>query len=251
MAIIFSADFHGNIETFEKELKIKYQNEYKDKDVKYHIILGDGDFPIQNDVFNKWYKLLTVLPIPILCVIGNHDPILGIKDLTKFEKDIGIGEKVYVLNEEKPFVAYLKRGKEYNIDGFKFLVLGGGLTVNKAERMEKGTFYKKEYWSIMEKWKLFKLLKTKNNFDYVLSHTGPHRINKIKFEKEINAIKEIDKVALMNDKIDKKIQCHGWLCGHWHKNEEHTDEKTGRKYHYIGKDTLKILIKENGEIKIY
>jgi hypothetical protein len=51
---------------------------------------------------------LACRPFPVLCVIGNHEPILGMSGLT--ETDIGIGGTVYQINAD-PFVAYLKRGK--------------------------------------------------------------------------------------------------------------------------------------------
>jgi hypothetical protein len=49
------------------------------------------------------------------------------------EVDIGIGETVYQINAE-PFVAYLKRGKVYTIDGIWFLVLGGALSETKTSK---------------------------------------------------------------------------------------------------------------------
>jgi hypothetical protein len=91
--------------------------------IKYHVILGDGGFlwPGNEKGDAYIYKTLAVRPFPLLCVIGNHEPVLGRQDLP--EVDIGIGEKVILVNE-KLFVAYLKRGKIYTIDGFTFLVLG-------------------------------------------------------------------------------------------------------------------------------
>ena len=257
MAILFSSDFHENkndefFDISEKRLRENYQHIYND--IKYHIILGDGGFPVPKDT-TAWsgYKSLSHRPFPILCVFGNHEPILGMKEkeLRKLEEDIGIGEKVYKIKKEFPFVAYLKRGKVYNIDGFKFLVLGGALTINKEERVKKNTWWENEYWSEQEEQDVFKLLENENTFDYVLSHTGPHRINEILFGDKRSFSKEIDKVAVMNDKIDAKIQCNGWWCGHWHTNGDYHDKKNNRQYRYLDKVTIKILSKENGEPKIY
>jgi len=63
----------------------------------------------KTDEYN--YKVLAGRPFPVLCVIGNHEPILGISGIP--ETDIGIGETVYQIRDI-PFVAYLKRGKVYN-----------------------------------------------------------------------------------------------------------------------------------------
>jgi hypothetical protein len=65
--------------------------------------------------------------------MGNHDPVLGRSDLP--EIDIGIGEKVIVVNKENPFVAYLKRGKIYKIEDHIFLVLGGALSINRENNV--------------------------------------------------------------------------------------------------------------------
>jgi hypothetical protein len=264
MAILFSADLHGvdkkiydqcgnDNKSFIELFYQKYEDEMQQKkfdDINFHIILGDAEFKILEEGKIDYFKPMADWPFKILCVIGNHEPILGIKDLHKFEKDIGIGETVYMINEEKPFIAYLKRGKIYNIDGFRFLVLGGGLSYNNEKRKKDGTWWKNEYWSIKEKWDLFKLLKNKNCFDYVLSHTGPHKINKILFGDRDSFKKAVDKVALMNDKIDKKIHCRGWLCGHWHKedeypNDKYPDVKLDRQYYYLGRKTTLKLIEES------
>jgi len=109
--------------------------------------------------------------------VGNHDPVLGRPDL--LEADIGIGEKVIMIKEEKPLVAYLKRGNVYNINNHKILALGGALSIDKAYQQLNNTWWKNEYWSEAEKKALFKLLDKGNHFDYVLAHTGPIRVNEI------------------------------------------------------------------------
>jgi len=256
MAILFSADFHGNhtnnefIEISEKALKKrKYKKNNLYSKINYHIILGDGCFQIPEKGVTDYYKSLSHRPFPILSVIGNHEPV---SDMSKLkEEDKGFGEKVYVIKEEYPYVAYLKKGKVYNIDGFKFLVLGSGLTIIK-DKEKNELLCQQNNWTEQEEQDLFKLLESENNFDYVLSHTGPHRINEILFKENVDKIKEIDKVALMNDKIDEKIQCLGWWCGHWHRYKEYTDEKNNRQYIYLDKSlTTKVLSKEDGKPVIY
>jgi len=247
MAILLSADFHGNNSNSEfygvseKRLKRKYSDIYNK--ITYHIILGDGGFQTPQKGITDYYKSLSRRQFPILSVIGNHEPILGMGDLKEADKKIG--DTVYMIKEEFPYIAYLKRGKVYNIDGFKFLVLGGGLSIYK-DKEKKEIKCEQGNWSEQEEQDLFKLLETESTFDYVLSHTGPHRINKILFKKKIDSINEIDKVALMNDKIDEKIQCIGWWCGHWHENKEYHDEETGRLYNYLDKSLTTKILNKNG-----
>jgi len=187
-------------------------------------------------------------PFPILCVIGNHEPILGIDNLP--EIDIGIGETVYQIRNN-PLVAYLKRGKAYAIDGFKILVLGGALSIDKGYRTPNITWWEREYWSQKEKQDVFNLLKTENVFDCVISHTGPNRINKMLFQYPKFSPKLIqDEVAFLNDQIDAQIQYHDWWCGHWHQDVYHYDINANKRYQYLYR-TTKILDRVENQMIVY
>jgi hypothetical protein len=169
------------------------------------------------------------------------------------EVDIGVGEKVLLVNEAGPFVAYLKRGKVYNIDGFKFLVLGGAFSVDKDFREPGVTWWPGEYWSEKEERDVFKLLKKQNTFDGVLSHTGPESMNKmiIRFlfvDRYTPIIR--DEVAILNDRVDQMIQCPLWWCGHWHIDEMFQNIEMKRKYRYLYR-TTKILDRVDGNMVVY
>jgi hypothetical protein len=253
MAILFSGDFHANaakeLLTITKENLVLKLGEDNYNSIKYHVILGDGGFLWPGmekiDTFN--YKALACRKFPVLCVIGNHEPILGIENPE--EVDIGIGNNVYKINNN-PFVAYLKRGKIYFIEKYKFLVLGGALSIDKAWRVPGKSWWEKEYWTPKEEQEVFKLLNNENKFDYVLTHTGPKKINKIIFAEfsDTYSFKDKDKVALLNDKIDSIIKCKQWLCGHWHEDEYYYDNYKKRGYRYL---YSKIGLLKDSEIKIY
>jgi len=255
MSILFSGDFHadarGEIDLIYKDILIHKYGQERYNGIKYHVILGDGGFMWQ---YNKGrdkqnYEILAQRPFPILCVIGNHEPILGMNDIP--ETDIGIGETVYKINSE-PFTAYLKRGKIYTIDGIKFLVLGGALSVDRASRKPNKTWWELEYWTEQEKQDVFKLLETDNHFDCVISHTGPHHINKKLFQDNywVSTDKFRDKVASLNNEIHDRISFREWLCGHFHEDEYYFDEKKRRGYQYLYRST-RILEKVNGKLAVY
>jgi hypothetical protein len=247
MAILLSGDFHANSQNeialiSQKALRQHFgENEYKT--IKYHIILGDGGFlwpkNQRTDAYN--YQVLACRPFPVLCVIGNHEPILGRNDIP--EVDIGLGETVYQLS---PLVFYLKRGKRYVIDGFKLLVLGGALSIDLAYRIPGISWWASEYWSEQEKEDLFALLTQENSFDFVLSHTGPERINAAVFSDILaKSEKYEDRVALLNDQIDERITCGQWWCGHWHMDRYYYDETRKRGYQYLYR-TVNILTRGDG-----
>jgi len=227
----------------------KYGRENYDK-IRYHIILGDANFTWPNN--NRYEKskceMLAHRPFPILCVMGNEDPILGMSG--RREIDIGIGETVYHLRDA-PFIAYLKRGKVYTIDGYKFLVLGGARSLDKKKRERNKTWWKEEYWSEEEKSEIFKLLETDNRFDLVVSHTGPHKVNYLRFM-DMGDIYFHDEVAFLNDQIDEKIQFQEWFCSHWMFHDEfHCDPDTNKKYQYLF-ETVRIIDRTaDGAIKAF
>jgi hypothetical protein len=251
MSILFSGDFHSNaadeLSTITKRtLLISYGREVFDT-ITHHIILGDGGFlwpgNQQGDAYN--FKVLSRRPFPVLCVIGNHEPMLGMMDDLE-EADIGIGERVYKIHTN-PFVAYLKRGKVYIIGGFKFLVLGGALSIDKYRRKPGISWWEKEYWTEDEQDDLFKLLRKNASFDFVLAHTGPNSINKKVFRHDaIMMDKFLDKVADLNDTIDDMISCRQWWCGHWHRDEYYHNEHKKRGYQYLYYDTM--ILDESGVI---
>jgi Icc-related predicted phosphoesterase len=253
MSILFSGDFHngsrGELCLITKESLLRQYGQETYGGIKYHVILGDGGFMWpHNEMKDKFnYKMLGERPFPVLCVLGNHDPIYGMKNIP--EEDIGLGEAVYKINET-PFVAYLKRGKVYNIDGIKFLVLGGALSIDRYRRTPGQSWWKEEYWDEQENNDLFALLEDDNAFDCIISHTGPGRINEKLFENDDTYYdKSFDEVALLNDKIVDKIQFQEWLCGHWHEDEHYYDEKRKCRYRYLYRHT-KILEKVDGKLTV-
>jgi hypothetical protein len=242
VAVLLSGDFHANaaneLTRITKRALVGAYGQALFNEIRYHVVLGDGGFlwPGNEKGDAYIYKTLAFRPFPLLCVIGNHEPVLGRQDLP--EVDIGIGEKVIIVNE-KPFVAYLKRGKVYTIDGFIFLVLGGALSIDQKFRKKGISWWEQEYWSAEEKELVMKLLKRNRRFDYVLSHTGPDRINQTLFQNRADRYlpKFFDEVAALNEKIDGMVACKGWFCGHWHKDKYYYDVELKREYRYLYSST--------------
>ena len=137
------------------------------------------------------------------------------------------------------------------IDGIKFLVLGGALSIDKYHRIPNETWWDKEYWDEQEKKDLFKLLETDNTFDCVISHTGPCFINKELFKyNDTYYEKSFDEAAILNDKIHNMIKFQEWWCGHWHEDEYLIDEDGKHKYQYLYK-TTKIMEKIRSKLIVY
>ena len=94
------------------------------------------------------------------------------------------------------------------------------------------------------------MLDSENTFDLILSHTGPHHINKILFMDNKSNSDIIDEVAILNDDIHKRIQFNEWWCGHWHRDKYYFDTETKHGYQYLYKAT-KILEKTDYGLTIH
>jgi hypothetical protein len=87
-------------------------------------------------------------------------------------------------------------------------------------------------------------LENENKFDFVLSHTGPYKIN-MELAGGIGGgyEKMKDTVGKLNEYVDKKIEHRGWFCGHWHCdyfNDTSLENKyvEKKKYFYLYNDTI-------------
>jgi 3-oxoacid CoA-transferase subunit A len=241
--VLLSGDFHAKaaneLTRITKRTLIGAYGQALFNEIRYYVILGTADFygPEMKRRTSISYKTLAFRPFPLLCVIGNHEPVLGRQNLP--EVDIGIGEKAILVNE-KPFTAYLKRGKVYSIDGFTFLALGGALSIDKEFRKKGINWWENEYWSGEKKEAVMKLLKRNKRFDYVLSHTGPIRINQELFQNNADRHlpKFFDEVAALNERMDGIIVCKGWFCGHLYKDKYYYDAALKREYRYLNNSTV-------------
>ena len=196
-------------------------------DITHAIVLGDFGLPWSSDCeideagihptdhtdryLYKWYNQK---PFKILAVMRNHDNYDMIEKLPEVEM---FGSKVLKVSDN---VFYFKRGEIYFIEDKRFLVLGGALSDDKAWRKTHESWWKQEEWSEGEKSSCLAKLEAENQFDYVLSHTGPSAgiaLTDDFYSNEEN-LKQLqsDSNVVFNDKIDSIISYKKWFFGHWH-----------------------------------
>ena len=258
MSILFSGDFHANsrgeLRNITKDALLNNFGGEIYNSINYHIILGDCGFlwPDNEEGDKKNYEVLAERNFPILCVMGNHEPIYGVKK--KQEIDMGFENTVYKINDN-PLIVFLKRGKVYTIEGIKFLVLGGALSIDKYRRTPNRSWWEQEYWSKKEKKELFELLENDNIFDCVISHTGPWHINVRLFHRSYplsiggNYDKVFDEVSKLNDEVHNNIQFREWWCGHYHNDIYHYNKNPKHSYQYLYY-TTKIMDKIKNKIRV-
>ena len=215
--IMLSGDLHGNAVGELSAINSKnVEEKCKTPElIKYHIILGDCGFlfggnSVKNDKYlQSWFNSKEYIT---LCVFGNHENYDNILSLPKV--DIGIGEEVYKVSEK---IYYLQRGKIYTIEEKKFLVLGGGESIDKCYRIPRVSWWEQEQWSYTEQENLFNLLKEVKSVDYIISHTAPDCFISFLEMHLRHSLKEYpDNTVIINNEVNSQVEFKHWYCGHYH-----------------------------------
>lgn len=218
--IMLSGDLHGNAlhELSAINFKAIKQKCQSPEDIHYHIILGDCGFLFggvcrEIDKTDKylisWFGDKQYIT---LCVFGNHENYEKLLSLPLV--DIGIGESVYKVSDK---IYYLQRGKIYLIEGKKFLVLGGGESIDKNMRIPKLDWWEQEQWSYFEQESLFKLLKDITEVDYIVSHTAPDVfIDFLEMHLKHGLRQYEDNTVKINNQVNELVKFKHWYCGHYH-----------------------------------
>ena len=215
----FTGDIHGSIERMITLNNYLINRGLKPKECAV-ICLGDVGF---NFYLNKKDITLKNLFVEncgytIYCLKGNHEarPI----DLPNINKiyDYEVNGSVYV-EEEYPTIKYFcdTTGATYNINGYKFLTIGGAYSVDKYYRLEKGwTWFDNEQLTIAER-ELITQTCSGNNFDFILTHTCPISWQPIDLFINLPDSHPVD--STMEEWLEnfkEKINYKVWLFGHYH-----------------------------------
>jgi hypothetical protein len=162
------------------------------------------------------FEIYKNFPFTTLFIDGNHDDhnrILTLPTEHMFGSDVGevIKDKMY----------HLRRGRIYNIKGYKFLTIGGGLSVDKQYRIENKSWWSGELLNEEDKSKIKKIIEDNNYYtDYIITHVPPQTIiNKM----EANCLlynnynlKEKDPTSIFLENIFALMTFKKWYCGHMH-----------------------------------
>lgn len=224
-----TGDTHG---VFNRILDFSLKMETTIDDVL--IILGDvGVNYYLNKRDNSNKRLLAQLDLTLFCIKGNHEKYP--ETLPNYKTKIWNGGKVFY-EEEFPNIIFAKDGEIYNFNGKECLVLGGAYSVDKFYRLERGyAWFEDEQPSDELKKKVNEMIKIKNKFDYVLSHTCPFStMPRHLFLSFIDQSTVDNSTENWLQYVSENISFDKWYFGHYH------DDWTNGKYHmlYNGYDEL-------------
>ena len=220
--VFFTGDIHGDprpvIELVEQA------NPTADDTI---VLLGDvGANYYRGKKDNAVKSALNSLGVPLLCVHGNHEirPV-NVPGYVEREWKGGI---VWV-QPEYPNLLFAKDGEIYDIEGLKYLVIGGAYSVDKFYRISR---YHYGWWPDEQpsddiKAYVEKQIREKD-FDIILSHTCPFKYEPTEmFLSGIDQDTVDDSTERWLDTIEESTDYKAWFCGHWH-----TDKRID-KMHFL------------------
>lgn len=211
--IYLTGDVHGGLD-------IRNLRHYKFETSDYLIILGDFGFIWENNQKNFNYEsyrlkvFLAMVGCTVLFVDGNHENFERLNNFPVSEK---FGGKVQKIDEN---CYHLLRGEVYEIEGKKFLAIGGAESHDKQYRKEGISWWAEE--SITEKDinnAIKNLERVNYEVDFVVSHCLPTCYRDKFFITEnipFSAYEEKQSCDLLEKLLKKFPEPPYWLSGHYH-----------------------------------
>ena len=243
--IIMSGDCHGDFHRFANQ---NVRNHCRGMYPSHVIILGDFGLIWSTNPDNPQEKYnikwLNEKAWMTLAVLGNHCNYERIFQLPLMDL---YGGKAYKVSDK---IYILQHGNVYTIEGKTFLAFGGGLSIDKAYRKNRISWWEEEIPTQADFMRAEENLKTAGcKVDYVLTHTAPQEaINVFKHrlpfgnldpqDDKYFDLKSADPTVKMLSAIREQILFKKWYFGHFHL--EIPFEVEGREYELMY-ENLKML----------
>jgi len=157
----------------------------------------------------------------ILFCDGNHEDLPKLFKLAAKSKDDVV--------EISPMIFYVKRGGACDVEGVKFLFLGGANSVDKNVRFPGYNWFPEE--DIKSK-DVEKAIRNLRGVDVVVTHTCPEEVKSIAGEAEL------DSSTLFNMRMLSVLFQYGsptlWYFSHWHREFE----LFTKNVHFVGLNAM-------------
>ncbi len=219
--VFFTGDIHGDVTPI-----IEFYNRVHPTSDDLIVLLGDvGVNYYGNKTDRKGKIALNNLEVPFLCVHGNHE-MRPATIQSYLMKEWNNGVVWY--EPDYPNLLFAKDGEIYEINGNRYLVIGGAYSVDKYYRIMRGFgWWADEQPSEEIKAYVEQQIATKQ-FDAILSHTCPYKyIPREMFLPMIDESTVDNSTERWLDRIEEQVKYRAWFCGHWH-----TDKRID-KMHFL------------------
>ncbi len=223
--IIITGDTHGSPRRFNNS---NIRNLCDDDFPSHAIILGDFGLVWKTNPENEeeryWIDWLNEKPWITLTTLGNHENYERIYQLPLVDL---YGGKAYKLSDK---IFILQHGHVFTIENRTFFNYGGGLSIDKARRENRISWWEEEIPTTADLYRAMDSLKAVDyKVDFVITHTAPlEAINVIKpllpsFKdwgtgESYFDLKSEDPTVRQLDAIREQVTCKKWLFGHFHLN---------------------------------
>jgi len=177
------------------------------------VVINVGDFSLlwNGDKDEKyWLKWLSERPWTTLFICGNHENFDMLDALPTEER---YGADVGVVCDN---IFHLRRGRVYTINGKKIFTFGGGLSTDKACRIEGKSWWAREYPSVEELDLAWKNIMKHETVDYVISHVPPEHILDYYLSVSHHSKFDNDLVGQHLRDMSQVLNFDMWLHGHMH-----------------------------------
>ena len=250
--IIITGDTHGEVRRLNNK-NVRKANEGEVPD--FVIIAGDFGLIWSQDPSDPaerhWFKWLDEKPWETIVVAGNHENYERIFHLPREEH---LGAPMYRASKR---VWIAQHGNVYQIGGRRVFMFGGALSIDKAMRQDRVTYWQEEIPTQEDLERgLDSLRSMDGQVDYVVTHTAPREVLNVLDEHRLietfadeerswdNAPgKLLDPTVSMlmklRDAVRKDI-LRTWYCGHFHCNLDVVGPSSGIRYHVLYEDLVKL-----------
>lgn len=219
--VYFMGDMHGLLDPLVVCIE-KYMPTSEDT----LVLLGDVGVNYYGGRRDNILKaIMNDIGIEMLCIHGNHER-RPTRELGYIAKEWNGGLVWY--EPEYSNLLFAKDGEIYDLNGLKYLVIGGAYSVDKYYRLAHGYgWWSDEQPSDAVKAYVERQIQEKE-FDIVLSHTCPYKYEpREMFIPQVAQSTVDDSTEKWLDTIEASINYRAWFCGHWH-----TDKRID-KMHFL------------------
>lgn len=156
--------------------------------------------------------------ITLFCLRGNHE--MRPSDVQGMVEIDYCGARAYV-EYEYPNIIYAKDGEIYNINGKRFLTIGGAYSVDKWYRLGTGRqWFANEQLSKEERAQILEKI-TGQEVDFILTHTCPLQFQPTELFLQGIDESSIDKeMEIWLTEVEEKVWYGNWLFGHYHADKQ-------------------------------
>ncbi len=219
--VYFTGDIHGDWSPI-----VDFYNRFQPTAEDIIIMLGDVGLNYYGGRTDKQMKIvLNDLDVTIFCIHGNHE--MRPATIPSYVTKEWNGGTVWY-EPHYPNILFAKDGEIYEINGIRYLVIGGAYSVDKYQRLLYGYgWWADEQPSAAIKQYVEEQIASKS-FDVILSHTCPYKyIPREMFLPGIADSMVDNSTERWLDTIEDRVTYRAWFCGHWH-----TDKRID-KIHFL------------------